>query len=75
MLWLPRRFFVPVPVAQAENLAIASICRARDLVPGLHVGDQVNDTVAVSHLVVVPGGKASEGGGAACYMGLTRTQA
>ena len=52
--------FSSLCLAQAKNLADARKSRAKDLVPGLHVGEQVDDTVAVSHLVVVPGGKVSE---------------
>ena len=52
--------FSSLCLAQAKNLADARKSRAKDLVPGLHVGEQVDDTVAVSHLVVVPGEKVSE---------------
>ena len=59
---VPVGFSSSLCLAQAKNLAAASIGRSRDLVPGLHVGDQVDHPVAVPHLVVVPGGKElSEG--------------
>ena len=54
---VPVGFSSSLCLAQAKNLADASKSRAKDLVPGLHVGDQVDNAVAVSHLIVVPGGR------------------
>ena len=54
---MPQRISSFLCHAQATHLAGASIGRARSLVPGLHVGDQVDHAVAVSHLIVVPGGR------------------
>ena len=57
MLCCPKRISSFLCHAQATHLAGASIGRARSLVPGLHVGDEVDHAVAVSHLIVVPGGR------------------